>query len=205
MRRGEMGLGGKRALLTVGGPVGAGRLSTWTRGEPMNLLLQRPEETFRYVRTLFERLRGANVLAVQSPHAVESTEGRAFDVALFGLTPAAAVAARALRLAHLPFRVGRLPVAGEAQPMEGNDLQLSDTKPFNVSRNHFAIERGPDGVQVRDCGSYVGTIVNGVQIGGHRHIATGPLAVGENEVVAGGPRSPFRFRVVVTLGQLSST
>ena len=205
MRRGEMGLGGKRALFTVGGPVGAGLLSTWTRGEPMNLLLQRPEETFRYVRTLFERLRGANVLAVQSPHAVESTEGRAFDVVLFGLTPAAAVAARALRLAHLPFRVGRLPVAGEAQPMEGNDLQLSDTKPFNVSRNHFAIERGPDGVQVRDCGSYVGTIVNGVQIGGHRHIATGPLAVGENEVVAGGPRSPFRFRVVVTLGQLSST
>jgi len=205
MRRGEMGLGGKRALFTVGGPVGAGRLSTWTRGEPMNLLLQRPEETFRYVRTLFERLRGANVLAVQSRRAVESTEGRAFDVVLFGLTPAAAVAARALRLAHLPFRVGRLPVAGEAQPMEGNDLQLSDTKPFNVSRNHFAIERGPDGVQVRDCGSYVGTIVNGVQIGGHRHIATGPLAVGENEVVAGGPRSPFRFRVVVTLGQLSST
>jgi FHA domain-containing protein len=205
MRRGEMGLGGKRALFTVGGPVGAGRLSTWTRGEPMNLLLQRPEETFRYVRTLFERLRGANVLAVQWPRAVESTEGRAFDVLLFGLTPAAAVAARALRLAHLPFRVGRLPVAGEAQPIEGNDLQLSDTKPFNVSRNHFAIERGPDGVQVRDCGSYVGTIVNGVQIGGHRHIATGRLAVGENEVVAGGPRSPFRFRVVVTLGQLSST
>ena len=205
MRRGEMGLGGKRALFTVGGPVGAGRLSMWTGGEPMNLLLQRPEETFRYVRTLFERLRGANVLAVQSPRAVESTEGRAFDVVLFGLTPAAAVAARALRLAHLPFRVGRLPVAGEAQPMEGNDLQLSDTKPFNVSRNHFAIERGPDGVQVRDCGSYVGTIVNGVPIGGYRHVATVPLAVGENEVVAGGPRSPFRFRVVVTLGQLSST
>jgi len=166
-------------------------------GDEMNLLLQRPEETFR--------LRGANVLAVQSPRAVESTEGRAFDVVLFGLTPAAAAAARAISLARLPFRVGRLPVAGEAQPMEVNDLTLSDTKPFNVSRNHFAIERGPDGVQVRDRGSYVGTIVNGVQIGGHRHVATVPLAVGENEIVAGTPRSPFRFRVVVALRQLSST
>jgi len=205
MRRGEMGLGDERPLFTVGGPVGAGRLSTWTRGEPMNLLLQRPEETFRYLRTLFERLRGANVLAVQSPRAVESTEGRAFDVVLFGLTPAAAAAARALRLARLPFRVGRLPVAGEAQPLEVNDLTLSDTKPFNVSRNHFAIERGPDGVHVRDRGSYVGTIVNGVQIGGHHHVATVPLAVGENEVVAGSPRSPFRFRVVVAFRQLSST
>src|SRR5256885_15971673 len=108
-------------------------------------LLQRPAETFQCLKVPFELLPVADVLAVQSPRAVESTEGRAFDVVLFGLTPAAAVAARALRLAHLPFRVGRLPVAGEAQPMEGNDLQLSDTKPFNVSRNHFAIERGPDG------------------------------------------------------------
>ncbi len=50
-------------------------------------------------------------LTVQSPRAVESTEGRAFDVVLFGLTPAAAALffpARALRLADLPFRVGRL-------------------------------------------------------------------------------------------------
>jgi len=174
----------------------------------MDLLLQRPEETFRYLKMLFELRPAANVLAVQSPRAVEFTEGRAFDVVLFGLTPAAAAVffpARALRLARLPFRVGRLPVAGEAQPMEINDLQLSDTKPFNVSRNHFAIERVPDVVQVRDRGSYVGTIVNRVQIGGHRHAATMPLAVGENEVVAGGPRSPFRFRVVVALRSPSST
>jgi pSer/pThr/pTyr-binding forkhead associated (FHA) protein len=196
-----MGLSDERRLFALGGPVGAGRLSTWTRGEPMALLLQRPEGTVRYLRTLFERLRGANVLAVQSPRAVESTEDRGFDVVLFGLTPVAAAAARALRLGRLPLRVGRLPVAGEAQPTEVNDLHLSDTQPFNVSRSHFAIERVPDGVQVRDRGSYVGTIVNGVPVGGHRHVATVPLAVGENEVVAGGPKSPFRFRVVVALRQ----
>jgi hypothetical protein len=152
----------------------------------VDLLPQRSEETFRYDGL---------------------TEGRAFDVVLFGLTPAAAalfLPAGTLRLAHLPFRVGRLPVAGEAQPIEVNDLQLSDTRPFHVSRNHFAIERGPDGVQVRDRGSYVGTIVNGVQIGGHHHVATVPLAVGDNEVVAGSPRSPFRFRVVVALQQPDS-
>ena len=164
--------------------------------------LQRPEETFQCLKVPFELLPVADVLAVQSQRAVEPTEGRAFDVVLFGLTPAAAAAffpTWALRLARLPFRVGRLPVAGEAQPMEGNDLQLLDTKPFDVSRIHFAIERVPDGVQVRDRGSYVGTIVNRVQIGSHHHVATAPLAVGENEVVAGSPRSPFRFRVVVAL------
>jgi CRP/FNR family transcriptional regulator, cyclic AMP receptor protein len=122
------------------------------------------------------------------------------DVVLSGLTPLAATVffpARALCLARLPFRIGRLPVAGEAQPMEVNDLQLPDIKPFHVSRSHFAIERVPDGIQVRDRGSYVGTIVNGVRIGGHRQVGAAPLTVGQNEVVAGGPGSPFRFRVVV--------
>src|SRR5207302_9108339 len=124
----------------------------------------------------------------------EFTEGRAFDVVLYGLTPAAAAAASAISLARLPFRVGRVPVAGGAQPMEVNDLQLLDTEPFNVSRDRFDIERVPDGLQVRDRGSFVGTIVNRVQIGGHHRVATVatvatvPLAVGENEVVAGGPR-----------------
>ncbi len=155
-----------------------------TRDELVDLLPQRREKTLRDLRTLFERLRAPNILAVPSPRVVESTEGRAFDVVLFGLTPAAAAVifpARALRLAHLPFRVGRLPVAGEAQPVEVNDLQLSDTKPFNVSRDHFTIERVPD-----------------------HHVASVPLAVGENEVVAGSPRSPFRFRVVVALRQPNS-
>ena len=195
MSRGEIGLGDERPLFTLGGRHlrRAAQHVTW---ELMDLLPQRREDTFPY-----------DGLTVQSPRAVESTEGRAFDVVLFGLTPAATVflPARALRLARLPFRVGRFPVAGEAQPIEVNDLQLSDTKPFHVSRNHFAIERGPDGVQVRDRGSYVGTIVNRIQIGGHRHVATVPLAVGENEVVAGSPRSPFRFRVVVALRQANSS
>ena len=203
MRRG-MGRGDERPLFTLRGRGGAGQLSRWTRGKPVDLLPQRPEETFRHLRTPFERLPCASGLAVPSPRAVESTEGRAFDVVLLGLTPAAAALffpARALRLTDLPFRVGRLPVAGEGQPIEVNDLQLSDMTPFNVSRDHFTIERAPDGVQVRDRGSYVGTIVNGVQIGRHHHVATVPLALGDNEVVAGSPRSPFRFRVVVALRQ----
>jgi FHA domain len=180
MRRGDIGLDDERPLVTLGGRRLLWATQYMTRGELMDLLPQRQEE---------------------------GTEDRAFDVVLVGLTPAAAAVffpARDLRLTHLPFRVGRLPVAGEAQPIEVNDLQLSDTMPFNVSRDHFAIERVPDGVQVRDRGSHVGTIVNGVRIGGHHHVATVPLAVGENEVVVGSPMSPFRFRVVVALRQPSS-
>ena len=181
MRPRDIGIDDERPLFTHGQRLRrAARHVTW---DPMDLLPQRREDTFRYDGL---------------------TEGRAFDVMLSGLTPAAAALffpARVLRLADLPFRVGRLPVAGEAQPIEVNDLQLSDMTPFNVSRDHFTIERAPDGVQVRDRGSYVGTIVNGVQIGRHHHVATVPLVVGDNEVVAGSPRSPFRFRVVVAVRQ----
>ena len=207
MRPGDIGVDDERPLFTLGGRRLRREAQHVTRDELVDLLPQRREDTFRHLRMLFERLRAANVLAVQSPRAEESTEDRAFDVVLFGLTPAAAalfLPAGTLRLAHLPFRVGRLPVAGEAQPIEVNDLHLPDTTPFNVSRDHFTIECAPDGVQVRDRGSYVGTIVNGVQIGRHHHVATMPLAVGDNEVVAGSPRSPFRFRVVVALRQPNS-
>ena len=207
MSRGDIGLGDERPLFTLGGRRLRRAAQHVTRDEVVDLLPQRREDTFRHLRMFFERLSAANVLATQSPRAVESTEDETFDVVLFGLTPAAAVflPAPALRLARLPFRVGRIPVAGEAQPLEVNDLQLSDTKPFHVSRNHFAIERGPDGVQVRDRGSYLGTIVNSLQIGGDQHVGTVPLAVGENEVVAGSPKSPFRFRVVVALRQPTSS
>jgi hypothetical protein len=185
MRPGDIGVDDERPLSTLGGYRlrRAAQRVTW---ELMDLLPQRREETFRYDGL---------------------TAGRVFDVVLFGLTPAAAalfLPARGLRLADLPFRIGRLPVAGEAQPIEVNDLQLSDMTPFNVSRDHFTIERAPDGVQVRDRGSYVGTIVNGVQIGRHHHVATMPLAVGDNEVAAGSPRSPFRFLVVVAVRQPNS-
>ena len=205
MSRGDIGHD-DRPLVTLGGRRLLRAAQRVTRDELMDLLPQRREENVRYLRMLFERLRAADGLTVQSPRAVEATEG-AFDVVLAGLTPAAAAVffpARDLRLTHLPFRVGRLPVAGEDSPIEMNDLQLSDTTPFNVSRDHFAIERVPEGVQVRDRGSYVGTIVNGVQIGRHHYVAAVPLAVGDNEVVAGSPRSPFRFRVVVALRQPNS-
>jgi FHA domain len=207
MRRGDIGLDDERPLVTLGGRRLLRAARHVTQDELMDLLPQRREETSWYLRMLVERFRAADGLTVQSPRAGEATEGRAFDVVLAGLTPATAAVlfpARELRLSHLPFRVGRLPVAGEAQPIEMNDLQLSDATPFNVSRDHFAIERMPDGVQVRDRGSYVGTIVNGIRIGGHRHVATVPLAVGEHEVVAGSPMSPFRFRVVVALRQPNS-
>jgi CRP/FNR family cyclic AMP-dependent transcriptional regulator len=103
-----------------------------------------------------------------------------------------------IEVGRLPFRVGRLPVKGEILPTEENDLAFADEKPFNLSRRHFIIEQTRRGLILRDCGSHLGTLVNGVRIGAAP--AEGNFALlqpGANEVIAGAETSPFRFTLEV--------
>jgi hypothetical protein len=113
-----------------------------------------------------------------------------------------------LGLGDLPFIVGRRPAAGEGLPPWQPDLELNDTAPFRLSRNHFTIEKRNGGYRVRDLCSTLGTIVNGEAIGHYLradpstawgHLASdAPLRAGENEVIAGGADSPFVFSVFIT-------
>lgn len=113
-----------------------------------------------------------------------------------------------LGLGDLPFIVGRRPAAGEELPPWQPDLELNDTAPFRLSRNHFVIEERDGGYRVRDLCSTLGTIVNGELIGhyfrvdastGWGHSAShAPLRAGENEVIAGDAASPFVFSVLIT-------
>ncbi len=100
-------------------------------------------------------------------------------------------------LSDLPFVVGRGHVAREVLPPLPPDLQLNDTIPFRLSRNHFMIEKRDGSYYVRDLGSTLGTIVNGEPIGEHFRSDDAPLGAGENEVTAGGVDSPFIFSVLI--------
>jgi CRP/FNR family cyclic AMP-dependent transcriptional regulator len=112
-----------------------------------------------------------------------------------------------LGLGDLPFIVGRRPTAAEGLPPWQPDLELNDTAPFRLSRNHFAIEKHDGGYRVRDLCSTLGTIVNGEPIGHYVHadastawghlVSDAPLRAGENEVIAGGADSPFVFSVFI--------
>ena len=113
-----------------------------------------------------------------------------------------------LGLADLPFIVGRRPAVWEGLPPWQPDLELNDTAPFRLSRNHFTIEKHDGGYRVRDLCSTLGTIVNGEPIGHYvrgdastawRCLASdAPLRAGENEVIAGDADSPFVFSVFIT-------
>jgi CRP/FNR family transcriptional regulator, cyclic AMP receptor protein len=102
-----------------------------------------------------------------------------------------------LGLGDLPFVVGRRPVTGEGLPPCQPDLELDDTAPFRLSRNHFIIEKRDGDYHVRDLCSTLGTIVNGEAIGGYFRTDDAPLRAGDNEVIAGGVNSPFVFSVFI--------
>ncbi len=113
-----------------------------------------------------------------------------------------------LGLGDLPFIVGRRPAAGEGLPPWQPDLELNDSAPFRLSRNHFAIEKSDGEYRVRDLCSTLGTIVNGEPIGHYfraddstawGHLPShARLRAGENEVIAGRADSPFVFSVFIT-------
>jgi len=104
-----------------------------------------------------------------------------------------------VEVTSLPFRVGRNAVKGEPPPTEDNDLSFEDFKPFNLSRRHFVIEESRRGLVVRDCGSRLGTVVNGMRIGGKDVVGDNiaPLKSGDNEIIAGTELSPYRFTLQI--------
>jgi CRP/FNR family cyclic AMP-dependent transcriptional regulator len=100
-------------------------------------------------------------------------------------------------LARLPFIVGRRPLAGERAARRRPDLLLDDYEPFRLSRDHFMIVARNGTCHVRDLGSTLGTVVNGVPVGEHFGRDEVALSPGANEVVAGGADSRFSFLVNV--------
>jgi CRP/FNR family transcriptional regulator, cyclic AMP receptor protein len=103
-----------------------------------------------------------------------------------------------IEIQRLPFQVGRQIGKHEDPPEQENDLSIEDERPYNLSRRHFAIEQSRRGLIVRDCGSHVGTLVNGARIGGETGISVAILKIGDNAVIAGSDTSPFRFTIQIS-------
>lgn len=100
---------------------------------------------------------------------------------------------RGIEIRNLPYGVGRRPNRGEQTPRIDILLQFPDSRPYNLSRSHFAIEAGHSALIVRDAGSQLGTLVNGLRIGLEEPENVAHLHIGANEIAAGGADTPFRF------------
>jgi hypothetical protein len=159
-----------------------------------------------FLRPLFERLRREAETAGRLALVRAEPESPLVILSQLRLKPATRelfpqMDADGLRIANLPFRIGRSssrrPTAAEGGPVE---LALADQRPYSLSRRHFAIETRNGGYVIRDCGSHHGTIVNGARIGGEIPESVAPLMAGENRIVAGRSTSPFRFVLTIEPG-----
>ncbi|NNE99451.1 MAG: cyclic nucleotide-binding domain-containing protein [Pyrinomonadaceae bacterium] len=199
---GEMGLVDERPRSLTARAVSETRVAKISRDEFIDLLLNQPEEAFQYLRMFFERLRAMNMKVahgdVGPPEVEKSIEIKDPVVNMIPETAsfASVIGSEKLEISEFPFRIGRKSERNE-DPMEVNDLAIPDSRPFNVSRNHFSIEKTGEGIFVHDRGSFLGTIVNGRVIGGHHKGAWMQLNSGVNEVIVGSNQSPFKFRVEV--------
>ena len=97
----------------------------------------------------------------------------------------------------LPYSVGRLPVENESESTMSIDLQIPDSAPFRLSRQHFALYQNPDGCGVLDLGSALGTGLNEEYLGHNFAKDFEYLKMGDNKITAGGIDSPFTFNVSV--------
>lgn len=179
----------------------------------MDAVLQDPERLKAYLGTMFERLRGMGVRlrqalrnnVVLSEELVQAAdpERDAGDTGI--IDPSAGISLYGhhvgesfeMRISTFPFRIGRRSPSAMASVFAANDLHLDDEPPYQVSRNHCAIERTAKGFVVEDRGSKLGTIVNGIAIGEASPRMKAPLRRGENWIILGAVESRVRLRAVV--------
>jgi CRP/FNR family transcriptional regulator, cyclic AMP receptor protein len=105
----------------------------------------------------------------------------------FGMVP--------IDVRHLPFQVGNR-FGGETLPIASNHYCCIPARGVgDLAAPHFEILRRDGLVGVRDLGTSTGTCVNGTMISRASLNAFVALRQGDNEVIAGGLGSPFRFCV----------
>lgn len=194
------------------------RLQVMNVEEFNDLFLSDPSALSPFLSSFFERLRNTNELLrreLQSrkvtPKEVhqllEKSSASGAHEALhpipkITLTPAnketrKAGAPEQVVLDRLPFRIGRRQAGEGADILSANDLALRDQYPYQISRNHCAIERIGSELVVRDRGSTLGTILNGRSIGTEAEHMVLPLQPGSNQLVLGGDDSTIHFNVQV--------
>ena len=128
----------------------------------------------------------------------------AFTVTIFPLTPLCASKFSegflSVEIVKFPFKIGRdgFGDRGFDRSTVKNDLSIPDGEPFQVSRKHCLIEQEGECFYVRDTGSSLGTIVNGTPIGVKNASLSEVLVLGENRIILGTVRSPYKFQIEIT-------
>jgi len=92
---------------------------------------------------------------------------------------------------QLAFNIGRK----SSDPFTNNSLDLKDSSPFQISRNHFSIQIQNDNIAIYDIGSSLGLCLNDKRIGGVIGLS-GPLFLNdENILILGSDASQYKYHI----------
>jgi hypothetical protein len=178
------------------------------REEFFQSLQKDPDAALSLLKVLFERLREGNatILQLQKDYpltchvpqgSLASEKGRfSMTVILEGTTPKAAqsLPSNPFHITKFPCRIGRQ----SHDPLVNNDLKISDFEPFQISRHHISFIQQENQIGVVDRGSHLGSLLNGVQLGGlHGNLKTHFLTEPESILVLGHLHSRFKFKITL--------
>ncbi len=182
-----------------------GKATTLSHADFQTSLVADPQRCMPFLTALFERLRTLEARVEDRSQPELRVGGKAAgtrELRLFPLSRRTAqmLPEEGLLIGSFPCRVGRASEAKESQALNLNDIWLQDDQPFHVSRNHMEFALLDGRYVVRDRGSYLGTIVNERALGGKAKEIQAELEEGDNVVVLGSWKSPFRFRARLDVG-----
>jgi len=134
---------------------------------------------------------------INIPTAIEDTSTKV--VRISGITDNAKILLNHKEhiIKKFPFKIGRKTSHGYDKIFDENHMFIEDEIPYNVSKNHLSINYYRNHFYILDCGSSLGTIVNGNSIGEKKSNYKSVLNKGENIVIIGSEKSPYQFKITL--------
>lgn len=175
-------------------------VEVFNREEFNNLYYTKPESLAAFLKNVFERLRNLDQHVIELTTSMTAQSYQGSQLLLSGFTPHAkkALGNKDKVISKFPYKIGRKTDGFVSDIFSNNDLYLEDTMPYNVSRNHCALQFFKGKFMVIDRGSTLGTLVNDRRIGGSLAIHELDLPRKKESILAlGGQRSQFIFKVHV--------
>ncbi len=152
------------------------------------------------LRMLCERLLQADDHMIE--HQIFTSDVRLDEVGRMRLLPAspkveAQIGSDGIEIADLPYRIGRHALADHRTSASATALLLRSPGNMLVAPQHLVVEAHDGRLVVRDLGSHLGTVVNGILAAHFEQSDEVALRFGDNEVQLGGLESPYCFRIII--------
>ena len=211
---GEMAMVDRRPRLATARAIEPTTLEVITRSDFEQMLDQGGEQVMPYLTMIFERLRVTNdrlLIALKKindlqpavKHSHQDIFGSRKTSVLVRIEPDSEEmlkqdVLKSKLLRFYPFHFGRRALLAGKEGRIQNQLLIADRSPFRVSREHCIIDISGNFVFIEDKTSQLGTIVNGIPIGGKSSETRVNLILGKNTLVLGGNDSQVRFRIDVS-------